>query len=283
MSLRPPTDEDAAAVAALASEHWPTPFDKDSILRSWNAPTVDRALDIRVEPDAYARIEDVGEGRVWISLAGRPSDELLDWMESRARERGKRALSGSPSTHEQLSSTLARRGFHIIRYSQRMEIELTEPTPQPTWPEGVSVRQFRPGDERTFYDIHQKSFRDHWEPIETPYEEWKHSLVDAPTFDPEMWFLATEGDSPTGIAICLVRPTAPETATVGILGVLKPWRNRGIGRAMLLHAFAEFRRRGLAKGSLGVDAENISGAVRLYESAGMHVTHRFDIYEKDLA
>ena len=70
---------------------------------------------------------------------------------------------------------------------------------------------------------------------------------------------------------------------MGILGVLKPWRNRGIGRALLLHAFAEFRRRGLAKGSLGVDAENISGAVRLYESAGMRVTHRFDIYEKVLA
>ncbi len=40
---------------------------------------------------------------------------------------------------------------------------------------------------------------------------------------------------------------------------------------------------GTPKAALGVDAENTTGAVRLYESAGMRVTHRLDIYEKVLA
>jgi ribosomal protein S18 acetylase RimI-like enzyme len=65
--------------------------------------------------------------------------------------------------------------------------------------------------------------------------------------------------------------------------VLRPWRRRGLGRALLLQAFAAFRERGLARAALGVDAESLTGANRLYESAGMHVAARFDIYEKPAA
>jgi len=52
---------------------------------------------------------------------------------------------------------------------------------------------------------------------------------------------------------------------------------------LLLHAFAEFRHRGLKGAVLGVDAESNTGANRLYEQAGMHVAARFDIYEKPVA
>jgi ribosomal protein S18 acetylase RimI-like enzyme len=52
---------------------------------------------------------------------------------------------------------------------------------------------------------------------------------------------------------------------------------------LLLHSFAEFRRRGLRRAGLGVDAESLTGANRLYEEAGMHVSARFDIYEKMVA
>ena len=70
---------------------------------------------------------------------------------------------------------------------------------------------------------------------------------------------------------------------VGILGVLREWRRRGIGRALLLHAFHEFKRRGLPRAGLGVDAESLTGANRLYESAGMHVVRQLDFFEKQLA
>jgi ribosomal protein S18 acetylase RimI-like enzyme len=69
---------------------------------------------------------------------------------------------------------------------------------------------------------------------------------------------------------------------VRLLGVRRPWRRRGLGRALLLHAFGEFRRRGFSRSALGVDAESLTGANRLYERAGMHVAARFDIYEKVL-
>jgi ribosomal protein S18 acetylase RimI-like enzyme len=70
---------------------------------------------------------------------------------------------------------------------------------------------------------------------------------------------------------------------VGALGVRRPWRGRGLGRALLLRTFAEFRRRGVTRVTLGVDAENPTGATRLYESVGMDVELEAVVYEKTLA
>ena len=66
------------------------------------------------------------------------------------------------------------------------------------------------------------------------------------------------------------------------LGVRRPWRKRGLGLALLRHAFNEFYRRGKRKVGLGVEAQNLTGALRLYESASMHVDQAYDYYEKEL-
>ena len=55
------------------------------------------------------------------------------------------------------------------------------------------------------------------------------------------------------------------------LGVRRPWRRRGLGRALLVHAFRELHARGAERVGLGVDAQNATGATRLYESVGMGV------------
>jgi ribosomal protein S18 acetylase RimI-like enzyme len=69
---------------------------------------------------------------------------------------------------------------------------------------------------------------------------------------------------------------------VNQLAVLRPWRRKGLGIALLLHSFAEFYRRGIVNVGLGVDAQNLTGATRLYERAGMHVALQHDTYEKEL-
>jgi ribosomal protein S18 acetylase RimI-like enzyme len=75
----------------------------------------------------------------------------------------------------------------------------------------------------------------------------------------------------------------PDLGWIRVLGVRRPWRGCGRGRALLLHAFREFRRRGFARAGLGVDAESPTGANRLYESVGMRVSARFEIYEKQVS
>jgi mycothiol synthase len=192
-------------------------------------------------------------------------------------------FSGAWDANEPVLAALEERGFRPVRRSYRMEIDLAEPTTEPDWPEGIEVRAFRSGDERVFFDVQQEAFEDSWEPMRTPFEEWEHwFLGSSPRFVPELWFLAFAGEEPAGVAICHPHPGYPELGWVGELGVLRPWRRRGVGRALLLHAFAAFRERGLARAGLGVDATSLTGANQLYESAGMHVSAQFDIYEKVL-
>jgi mycothiol synthase len=279
-TLRPPADADVDDVARLMSEHAPEPVDADLVRHEWSAPSFDREADARIEPGAYAQVERLDEGRVWIHMCGRPSAALVDWAEERARERDGRILSGSWVTDEGLVAELRRRGFGQIRHSFRMAIDLADDVAEPGWPDGVRVRTFREGDARTFYELQRETFADTWEPIDETYDEWAHWLLDDPSFDPGLWFVAEDGSEPAGFAICKRRRGDPELGYVQVLGVRRPWRGRGLGRALLLLAFRELRARGLARAGLGVDAENPTGATRLYESVGMRVTHRFEIYEK---
>jgi GNAT superfamily N-acetyltransferase len=281
--LRVPTKGDIAEVVRRMSEDWPEPADEDLVRRIWSSPSFELENDARLDDASYVDVESQGEGRVWIDLRGRPSTEIIDWAEARAREKGRRLFAGGWSSNEPLLGDLEQRGFRLIRHSHRMMIDLDDPTPAPLWPKDVEVRSFRPGDERAFYEAHQETFADSWEPIEEPYDEWSHWLLEPPAFVPELWFLAVEDGEPAGFAICHPHAGDAECGWVRILGVRRQWRRRGLGRALLLHSFAEFRRRGLRRAGLGVDAESLTGANRLYEEAGMHVSARFDIYEKMVA
>jgi mycothiol synthase len=283
--MRPPLPEDASAVAELVNLHSPEPFDVVWVERAWNEPGFDLEADARITDDAYVSLWDGRGGKAWLDLQGTPTPELLSWVEGRARERGfVRALGGHWDGNMALKALLEQAGYRLIRHSWRMRVALADVVEEPAWPQGITVRAFRPGDERVFYDVHQESFADHWEHDEPdPYDEWAHWLLQPPAFQPELWFLAEEDGEPAGIEINHERlPEEPGVGWIGILGVRREWRRRGLGRALLLHAFHEFRARGLTAAGLGVDAASLTGATRLYESVGMHVSAQYDFYEKQL-
>jgi GNAT superfamily N-acetyltransferase len=278
-----PNEGDAEEIARLLSEGSPEPIGPDSVLRDWSFPGVQVELDVRLGPGSYAFIDGFGDGRVWIDLGGSPTTELLDWAELRAHALGSRLLSGGWMTQQPILRELERRGFTPVRTSYRMAIDLGEPTPDPVWPDGVEVRAFEAGDEQVFYDLHQEAFRDSWEPIEETYDEWAHQFLVPDVLAPELWTLAVAGDEPAGIAICHPHAVASELGWVRVLGVRRSLRGQGLARALLLRAFAQFRRLGLTRAGLGVDATSPTGANKLYESAGMHVSAQFAIYEKSAA
>jgi GNAT superfamily N-acetyltransferase len=280
VTIRPPRAGDVPEVVRLIGEHRPEPADEESVRRRWAAPGFELDTDARIESGALATVESLDGERVWLDVVGHPSTALLDWAEARAIDKGRRLLSGSWVTNEQLLHELEHRGFRHIRDSQRMVIDLRAAMSAPLWPEGIEVRSLRPGNERMFHALHQETFEDSWEPIEESYDEWAHWLLTPPRFDPKLWFLAFAGDDPVGFAISYPHPGDSELGWIAILGVRRSARNRGLGRALLLHAFAELRRRGMTRAALGVDAESLTGANRLYEQVGMRVSARFEFYEK---
>jgi mycothiol synthase len=225
-----------------------------------------------LEPKAYPRERDVYR-------------QLLDWGEARggalAAERPVRLHAGGPDDNETLNGELRERGYELVRHFFTMEIDLAEEPAQPEWPDGIGVRTFRPGDERAVYEADMEAFEDHWDFFPVSFEEWREYFLESDEFDPEIVFLAEDGRELAGFALCW-NERRPDTGHVNVLGVRRPWRGRGLGTALLLHSFQEFRRRGRAKVDLGVDAENLTGAVRLYERVGMRAVRRFDTYRKEL-
>ena len=138
----------------------------------------------------------------------------------------------------------------------------------------------RDGEERRFFDAHNASFAGTWMFHPEPYETWHHWFVEDPSFDPSLWFVAEAGAEVAGIVISRKAEYEPGLGWIRILGVLPEYRQRGLGQALLRHTFGEFAGRGLEAVGLGVDAENPTGAVRVYERAGMHVERTNLLFEK---
>jgi ribosomal protein S18 acetylase RimI-like enzyme len=177
--------------------------------------------------------------------------------------------------------------MEVDHYGWEMEMELEEQPPEPEWPDGITVRCRTEGEGRALFTAEREAFKDHRghvdEPFEEAFERWTHLFEKHPEGDPSLWFVAEEGEEIAGFSFCMPRsPEDPERGWIQSLGVLRPWRMRGLGLALLLHSFREFHRRGSRRVALGVDAQSLTGATRLYEKAGMRVTGEFAWYEKEL-
>ena len=177
--------------------------------------------------------------------------------------------------------------MQLIRQGYQMRIEITKSPPVVKWPDGILLRTFRPQDAEAVYRADSEAFEDHFghlpRDFETGFAHFMHRIQDNPEFDPSIWFLAMDGDQIAGV--CLCRNQSREDKNMGwvsSLAVRKPWRRRGIGLALLQHSFAAFWGRGKPRVGLGVDSENLTGALQLYQKAGMHVHRTHNLYEKEL-
>jgi mycothiol synthase len=295
LSLRVATEQDAPAIAAIVTahgaEHFPVPerFSVDDVAYWW----------LRVD-DGDAVVVTDGEGTLLgagaLGLRGggtavadnftRPDARgrgvgtlLVDWTESRAVEKGVSKLRIAVAALDTAAKELLeRRGFAPIRSFYRMGIDLDEPPPPVEWPDGFTVSTMQPGEERIVHATTQEAFLDHWGFQPRPFDEWLHRA----DLDPSLCFLVRHRDG-TVVAAELCNEERFGVALVDVLAVLKPWRRRGLGEALLRHAFRELYERGRRQVGLGVDAENTTGATRLYERVGMTVAGQEDAFEKSLS
>jgi mycothiol synthase len=298
VSLRPPRDGDVPTINALFNEvsevlHGVRDSSEGDV-RNWlETPSVDPERDVRLadgrdgELAGYADVYVEEEHkRGWFDLRLHPAradaalaDALVDWIHERLPP--ELVTRGWIAEQATLAGDVLRsRGYEVVRHSYRMTIDLGDATAEPTWPAGLSVRSMRAGEERLVYDVNEECFADHWEHAPVPFEEWMHWMSDREEYDPTLWFLAVDGDEVAGLSLCRRHDAEHDLGWVDSLGVRRPWRRRGLGRALLLRSFQEFRSRGWARAGLGVDAQSLTGANKLYESAGMSVERRWDVYQR---
>lgn len=294
--MRHLTGQDDLADPNILREDWKTPqFDPGQDIRLVFSPTGQLVGYIEVWTISKPPVHPWIWGRVHPGFGGLGiGTALMEW----AVEHASRVLlelpvdlrfaprTGSLRVAEGSKRLFEECGFNHIRSSYEMRIEMNQAPPAPIWDERITLKTGSHEDIPAIYRAFEESFRDHFGHIEEPFEEglarFSH-FMKSEGQDPSMWFLAMDGEEIAGISLC--RPegySEKDMGWVNILGVRRPWRKRGLGLALLQHSFGEFFRRGQRKAGLGVDAENLTGALRLYEKAGMQVHMVFDTYEKTI-
>lgn len=244
--------------------------------------TVVHAIEIWVRPEARRR----GVGGT-----------LLAWAEAHAREAA-RAGRGGPTElphatmgwgdvhvpgHAELA---ARAGYRIVRHGLEMLRPLTDPVAVEPLPTGVEIRPVAPDQYRAIWDADVEAFRDHRDPAIRTEEDFL-ARFEAPDLDTSTWKVAWAGDEVAGSVMTSV--SAEEQTRTGIrrawldhISVRRTWRRRGVASALITATLELLRERGFEQAALGVDAENPTGALRLYERLGFRTHHEAVGYRKAL-
>jgi mycothiol synthase len=278
--------EDAERVAELFVAAFGSARQVDAEeIRSWIANDELEPEHLRVlEADGAV----VGYGDIWVQddevaldvAAPGHWEPFLDWAEAEARDRGVPVRAYVPAEHE-LAAAVAARGYRLARSSYTMDLELDDP-PAAVLPEALSLRSFRPEDGERLRAALNEAFADEWHWHEVSPSNFNEFYVKQRYHDPSLWLLAWDGDDLAGFVLATSgRGSEPELGWVGTLGVRPAWRRRGLGEALLRAAFAELYARGHRRVGLGVDTENVTGALRLYERVGMRPLHRNDNWTRE--
>jgi mycothiol synthase len=264
----------------------------------WQRLDLERDAWVAISPDgalaSYGSAQDRGHVRIDVEIYVHPAHvghgigtTLVRLAETRAREHvllappGERAVIHNwiNALNADARSLLEREGYLPVRYFFRMELELNQEPAPASWPEGIIVRSAEAGaDLRPFYLTTEEAMADHWGHVDVPFEEWRERRT-GQQFDPGLWFLVLDGGEPAGVALCRI---SDGIGWIDTLAVGRPWRGRGLGAALLRHAFRNFYQGGIRRVALGVDAKNPTGATRLYEREGMRVTQQYATYGKEL-
>lgn len=184
------------------------------------------------------------------------------------------------------AEVLASRGLQEVRRFYRMRIPSDSPAipaVRPPLPVGVEL-VVRDDEEtrRAIWQVDDESFLDHWNYTPISFDDWWADMSAGPTRDAEGWWLLRVDGEPAAMLVLDDSQAENGDGYVGVLAVRRPWRGRGLATWLLQSAFVRERDRGRAGTQLSVDAQNLTGAVRLYESVGMSPMHVRHGYALDL-
>jgi mycothiol synthase len=176
--------------------------------------------------------------------------------------------------------------YKPARYFFDMLRPALDSLPEAPLPDGLEIRTVRHEDVDRILDADNEAFRDHWGHREAT-EQDRAALMAAPDTDIGLWVVAWDGDDPAGVAINTIYAADNEAFGrqrfwVDSLAVRRPWRRRGLGRALLVESLRLLRGRGMTSAALGVDSENLSGALGIYERVGFVVEKTSTVYRKPL-
>jgi mycothiol synthase len=296
-TLRPAVDVDLDAVVRLIDDADralgldPDPI-REFLTWVWHIPPTDLERDTRLVLKG-AEVAGFAQG-IWSLEEGGPLDALIRvhpdhlgrgigswasaWAEALSAERGCDGIRSQTADRDAAGrELLTSRGYVQVRSSFTMGRKLSPEEEPGTAPAGVTIRAFETGrDERSLHEVYEASFADHWGFRPIPYATFEVEMYGADDWDPSLAYLAEVDGEVVGLVVAL---SFEGEGSVAILGVVPGWRGRGIAKALLRRAFAMLAERGHQEVRLGVDAQNPTGAIALYEGVGMTPYRAYDTFD----
>jgi ribosomal protein S18 acetylase RimI-like enzyme len=185
------------------------------------------------------------------------------------------------------TALLAASGYEPVRYFFEMVADSLEPIEASPMPDGLEMRPVTRDHYRAIWDAGAEAFRDHWGETEWSDGDWRRWEADPDNADPRFWRVAWDGDEVAGAIV--TTESAEENAKfdrrrvyVASVSVRRPWRRRGLARALLSSSMVAAREAGFTSASLGVDSDSPTGATALYESLGFAPHLTFTAWRKPL-
>jgi ribosomal protein S18 acetylase RimI-like enzyme len=177
-------------------------------------------------------------------------------------------------------------GYKPVRYIFEMVRPHLNDIPDMPMPQGLEVRPAKPEHYRKIWDAAGEAFQDHWGATEWR-EEWFEVWQEKPIFNPKLWQVTWDGDEVAGMILNFIdeqenKEFDRKRGYTEEICVRRPWRKRGLARALLARSLKVLKEHGMTEAALSVDAENISGALKLYEDMGFRTVKRHTIYHKPL-
>ncbi|MFC7304314.1 GNAT family N-acetyltransferase [Streptomyces monticola] len=302
LTVRPAVFGDAQAVCALINEV--------DLLETGRADTEPAEIqgdlkhpEVDLERDSWLLYDGgrlIAYGLVWDDSGGERIDMdhytlpghtqgvryLFDLMEARAGERAAANGAARAVIHLHLNAAptvdldvLRARGWHPVRRYNVMDRHIApadDPLPPP--PAGVRLRTcLEEPDRRRAHALLQESFADHFDFQARTYEQWLHD-IDGDRVDWTLiWIAAVAGLGDA--AVLRTHNDRPSMAWISNIGVLREARGRGLGSYLLRHAFGHHAALGRHRIGLGVDTDNSSGALALYERHGLTLDYAVSTWE----
>ena len=276
----------------------------------FNTPSFNQENDICLWEDTDNKL--VGLGYLWIT---EPSDvidgylsihvhpdvrnhglesQIIHWGEVRMRqvrqERGfeVKLRSGCRNSFSERITILENHDFTVDRYFFTMERSLLEPIPEPQLPEGFTLKRTNPKqDVALWVELFNQAFQDHWNHHDLTVENLQHWLNDE-NYKPDLDLIVVSPDGQ--FAACCYGEISPEDnlhkerkeGWIEVLTTRCEFRRMGIGKAILLSNLHQLKAAGMDVAKLGVDADNPTGALGLYESIGFRKIYTTLYYVKDV-
>jgi mycothiol synthase len=219
---------------------------------------------------------------------------LLDWTLERIRQRaavedpGVNVTVEGGSEDEEIGhrALLAGAGFQPVRHFFLMRRPNLDKVPDVPVPDGLEVRPVTEAQRRPIIAAEFEAFRDHWGSREMTEESVRTTLGMA-ELDTDLWVVAWDGDEIAGVVENWI--WTDENDQLGVrrgwlerISVRRPWRRRGLARALTAMSLNGLRDAGMDEAMLGVDSENANGALSLYEGLGFEVYTRSAAYRRPL-